>query len=397
MALQQLRQPQPPQVQHGEWCANPIDAFILARLQAAGLAPAPPADKITLIRRATYDLTGLPPTRAEVQAFVEDNSPGAYEQVVDRLLASPHYGEQWGRHWLDLVRYAESNSYERDSFKPNVWRYRDYVIRAFNSDKPYDRFIREQIAGDELPDGGRDGIYATGYYHLGIWDDEPSDGEQARFDVLDDVVSTTGQTFLGLTVGCARCHNHKIDPFPQKDYYKLLAFFRNIAPYDNGGANCQMSLGESDPSKEPLDHAASEKIARRSGLNKLLDGMMNDFRQLLSGEPGHQGLTVEQSRTLLVSDGPRVLGNERYQKVVKLQAELTELDKTIHAPVVALCVKEASPTPPDTFILMRGSAHNPGEMVQPGFPQIFHTPDPTIPAPAPAREAVVGARCWPTG
>ncbi len=202
-ALQPLRQPQPPQVQHGEWCANPIDAFIIARLQGAGLSPAPPADKITLIRRATYDLTGLAPTLAEVQAFVEDNRPDAYEWVVDRLLASPHYGEQWGRHWLDLVRYAESNSYERDSFKPNVWRYRDYVIRAFNSDKPYDRFIREQIAGDELPDGGRDGIYATGYYHLGIWDDEPSDGEQARFDVLDDVVSTTGQTFLGLTVGCA--------------------------------------------------------------------------------------------------------------------------------------------------------------------------------------------------
>src|SRR5205085_1050228 len=138
------------------------------------------------------------------------------------------YGERWGRHWLDLVRYAETNSFERDSDKPFVWRYRDYVIRSFNADKPYDRFVREQLAGDEIPGGGNDAMIATGYYRLGTWDDEPAERDQARFDDLDDIVSTTGQTMLGMAVGCARCHDSKIDPLPQKDYYKMLSFFRNI-------------------------------------------------------------------------------------------------------------------------------------------------------------------------
>src|SRR6185437_9916683 len=159
-----------------------------------------------------YDLTGLPPTPEEVEAFAADDSPGAYEALIDRLLASPRYGEKWGRHWLDLVRFAETNSYERDSPKPSAWRYRDYVIRAFNSDKPYDRFVREHLAGDEVAPGDVDALIATGYYRLGIWDDEPTDREQAFYDGIDDIVATTGQVFLGLTVDCARCHDHKIDP-----------------------------------------------------------------------------------------------------------------------------------------------------------------------------------------
>ncbi len=145
-----------------------------------------------------------------------------------------HYGEHWGRHWLDLVRYAETNSFERDGAKPFAWRYRDYVIRAFNQDKPYDQFIREQLAGDELDQVTGDSIIATGYYRLGTWDDEPADRTQAYYDELDDVVATTGQIFLGLTVNCGRCHDHKIDPFPQKDYYRLLAFFHGIRRYGNG-------------------------------------------------------------------------------------------------------------------------------------------------------------------
>ena len=187
---------------------------------------------MTLIRRLTYDLTGLPPTPEEVDAFLADRSPDAYERLVDRLLASPHYGEKWGRHWLDLVRYAETNGYERDSAKPFAWRYRDYVINAFNRDKPYDQFVREQLAGDEIDPASAEALIATGFYRLGIWDDEPADRPLARYDGLDGIVSTTGQVVLGMTINCARCHDHKVDPIPQRDYYRLLAFFQDVTHPD---------------------------------------------------------------------------------------------------------------------------------------------------------------------
>lgn len=230
-SFQPVNRPKVPAVKSTEWIKTPIDAFILAKLEAAGLSPSKSAAKTELLRRAYYDLTGLPPEPKDVDAFLADHSPEAFETVIDRLLKSPHYGERWGRHWLDLVRYAETNSYERDGAKPFVWRYRDYVIRSFNEDKPYNLFLREQIAGDELQPVTTDGIIATGYYRLGIWDDEPVDFKQALYDDLDDIISTTGQVFLGLTVGCARCHDHKLDPFPQQDYYSFLAFFRNIRRY----------------------------------------------------------------------------------------------------------------------------------------------------------------------
>ncbi|MGE3820717.1 MAG: DUF1549 domain-containing protein, partial [Isosphaeraceae bacterium] len=234
-AFRPVERPVVPEVSRPDWVANPIDAFILAKLDARGLSPNPPAEPHELIRRVHYDLTGLPPSPAEVDAFIADHSPDAYAKLIDRLLDSPRHGEKWARFWLDLVRFAETNSYERDNPKPSAWRYRDYVIRSFNADKPYDRFVREQLAGDELPDGGNDGVIATGYYRLGIWDDEPTDRVQAKFDELDDVVATTGQVFLGLTIDCARCHDHKLDPIPQSDYYRLLSFFHNINHYRNGG------------------------------------------------------------------------------------------------------------------------------------------------------------------
>jgi len=235
-AFQPVRKPAVPPI------ANPIDAFILTKLAAKNLTPNPAASPRELVRRAYYDLTGLPTTPAEAEAFLADQSPRAWEQLIDRLLDSPRYGEKWGRHWLDLVRFAESNSYERDGDKPHAWRFRDYVIRAFNSDKPYDRFLREQLAGDELPNPDADAIIATGFYRLGIWDDEPADRELARYDSLDDIVATTGQVFLGLTVDCARCHHHKIDPIPQHDYYRLLAFFQNVNHYRNGGPTDEIPL-----------------------------------------------------------------------------------------------------------------------------------------------------------
>ena len=229
-AYQPMTHPTPPAVD-SDRISTPIDAFILRHLHDKGLSLAPEADKATLLRRVYYTVTGLPPTPSDVRTFLADDAPGAWERVVDRLLASPQYGEHWARHWLDLVRFAETNSYERDAAKPFAWRYRDYVIRSFNADKPYDQFIREQLAGDEIDPRSDDALIATGFYRLGIWDDEPVDREQALYDQLDDIVATTGQVFLGINIGCARCHEHKIDPIPQEDYYRFLAFFNGITPY----------------------------------------------------------------------------------------------------------------------------------------------------------------------
>jgi hypothetical protein len=223
--------------------ANPVDAFVLARLEAKGLHLGPPATRRELIRRAYFDLVGLPPTPEDVDAFVQDGRPDAWERLLDRLLASSQYGERWGRHWLDVVRFGQTHGYERDDEKPNAWRYRDYVIRAFNADKPYDQFVREHLAGDEIEPVTDDGKTATAFYRLGVWDDEPDDARQAEFDALDDVLSTAGEAFLGLTLGCARCHDHKFDPLGQEDYYSLLAFFRNVAPTKrNDAAPIQLAL-----------------------------------------------------------------------------------------------------------------------------------------------------------
>ncbi len=207
------------------WIRNPIDAFILERQVKAGLTPAPEADRRTLIRRLTFDLTGLPPAPDEVDAFLADRRADAYEQLVERLLASPHYGERWGRYWLDLVRYADSNGYERDAEKPHSWKYRDYVIASFNEDKRFDRFVAEQLAGDELPDRSEATVTATGFLRLGTWDDEPNDALEYQYERLDDLVHATSTAFLGLTVRCARCHDHKYDPIPQTDYYAIGAAF----------------------------------------------------------------------------------------------------------------------------------------------------------------------------
>jgi hypothetical protein len=214
---------------------NPIDHFLLAKLRTRGLTFAPPATPRELIRRAYFDLVGLPPPPEAVDAFLADPSPEAYERLLDRLLASPQYGERWARHWLDVVRFAQTSGYERDNEKPHSWRYRDYVIRAFNEDRPYDQFVREQLAGDELDPVTDDGLIATAFYRLGVWDDEPDDARQAEFDDLDDMLSVTSTAFLGLTLGCARCHDHKFDPIPQEDYYSMLAFLHNIRPFAKPG------------------------------------------------------------------------------------------------------------------------------------------------------------------
>ncbi|HEX7377382.1 MAG TPA: DUF1549 domain-containing protein, partial [Pirellulales bacterium] len=256
---------------------NAIDTFILHRLEDNGLTPAAPADKVTLIRRAYFDLTGLPPTPAEVDAFVADESPAGYERLIDRLLASPHYGERWARHWLDAVRYAETNSFERDGAKPHAWRYRDYVIRSFNNDLPYDEFVREQLAGDEMRPATPERLIATGFYRLGLWDDEPADRLQAQYDVLDDLVTTTGQVFLGLTINCARCHDHKIDPIPQRDYYSLLAFFHGIKPMQTVGPNIEQPLFADDAQRADYQRRVRQHDERRDALQGKITALEHEF------------------------------------------------------------------------------------------------------------------------
>ncbi len=231
-AFEPLRATPPPTV---AGVSHPIDAFVRDRLAREGIAPAPPADRRTLLRRLAFDLVGLPPTADELDAFVADPAPDAYEKQVDRLLASPHFGERQARYWLDVARFAETNGYERDAEKPQAWRYRDWVVKAFNDDMPFDRFVLEQLAGDELPDRSEATAIATGFLRLGTWDDEPNDAEDYQYDRLEDLVHVTSTAFLGLTVKCARCHDHKFDAITQADYYRLAAAFWP-GPVHNGRA-----------------------------------------------------------------------------------------------------------------------------------------------------------------
>src|SRR5262245_34718017 len=209
------------------WAKNPIDAFILQRLQKAGLKPSPTADRATLIRRVYFDMTGLPPSPREVAAFVADKSPDAWRKLVERLLASPHYGERWAQHWLDVVRFAETDGFEYDTHRRDAWRYRDYVIRSFNQDKPYDRFLTEQLAGDEIAPGDNDALAAAGFNRLGPLRKNAGNQEVAssRNEVLTEMTNAVGATLLGVTLACARCHDHKFDPIRQSDYYRIQAYF----------------------------------------------------------------------------------------------------------------------------------------------------------------------------
>jgi len=228
-AYQPVQDPVIPHVKQQDWVRTPADAFVLAKMEAKGVQPSPEVDRGAFIRRATLDVWGLVPTPEEVVAFVNDTSPDAYDKLVDRLLASPRYGERQARRWLDLVRYADSTGFEGDQTRPNIYRYRDYVINSFNTDKPYSRFLEEQIAGDELAPGNQEALTATGFLALYPDNSNSRDLVQRKYQITTDIVDTIGTAILGSTIGCARCHNHKTDKFTQKDYYSLQAFFANTA------------------------------------------------------------------------------------------------------------------------------------------------------------------------
>ena len=355
-SFQPVKRPTIPRLGDFSQMANPIDWFVAKKLQALGLTPAPLAAARTLIRRLYFDLIGLPPTPDEVARFTANPVADRYDRLVDDLLARPQYGERWGRHWLDLVRYAQTNGYERDGEKPHAWRFRDYVVRSFNEDKGFDRFVQEQLAGDELEDLSRETIIATGYYRLGVWDDEPDDKLVALWDEIDDLVRTTGETFLGLTIGCARCHEHKFDPIPQEDYYRLAAFFRNVIPYGTDRS---------------ATHWKTNPLAVFTPLLPPSAGDRNrDAKKMEEVE------ALRKERRAKLTEDSKAGVAEIDQKIAALETELQAgFD-------LALSVREAGTQSPQTHVLVRGSPLVKGDEVQPAFLTVLGGVRPQVPLPS---------------
>jgi hypothetical protein len=347
-AFQPVKPVSPPSVKDSSWVRNPIDAFILTGLEQRGWTPSPAAPPHALLRRLHLDLIGIPPTPEEQDAFLKDPSPQALDRIADDLLRRPEYGERWARHWLDVARYADSNGYERDAAKPSAWRYRDYVINAFNADKPFDRFVLEQLAGDELPDATADTVVATGFLRLGPWDDEPADPAADRFDQLDDMVSATSQAFLGLTLGCARCHNHKFEPLTVLDYYRMVAVFNPLdRPRDGRTERDTPAL----PAAQRDRHAARERRLRA-------------LRAVEATEAILPGGSLNRLAAMTATG----------EAVRQLKGELAAVPR-------AYAFEERGPHPRSTRLLIRGQASRPGPEVAPGMPAVLVGKQPAFPAP----------------
>ena len=371
----------PPAVTNQNWSVNPIDNFVLSKLESAGLSPAKPASKRSLIRRVYYDLTGLPPTPQQVESFVADDDPEAYTKLIDRLLASPQYGEKWARHWLDLVRYAESNSFERDDTKPFVWRYRDYVIRACNKDVPYDQFLIEQLAGDEIDDPTHDSMIATGYYRLGQWDDEPVDHLKAKYDDMDDIIATTSQAMLGLTVNCARCHDHKIDPIPQADYYRMASFFENIRRF--GVRSNESVIAASVKMLKGKTTAEQDKKYK-----KKIEAVEAEIEKIVAlARPDFEPVEVEDfqydmnQRQIMKKRVGKQITEKQFKAFRELQDKRKRIIENPPGAIKILCVKEAGTKPIESFIRIRGNPHVKGDKIQPGFISVLSPPEPEITKP----------------
>ena len=375
--------PEVPAVADGNWPRNPIDGFIAARLDRDGIRPAPEADRATLVRRLSLDLVGLPPTPEEVDAFVADDAPDAYEKLVDRLLASPHYGERWGRVWLDAARYADSNGYSIDAPR-QIWPYRDWVIDALNRDQPFDEFVVDQVAGDLRPDASLAQRVATGLHrNTQINQEGGIDPEQFRVEAVIDRVNTTGTVFLGLTIGCAQCHDHKYDPISQKDYYRLFAFFNN----------------SDDPD---LPVASPEEVARRDAFLKKADEALDHARQtqpeLVEAAAkwvadldmvGRQKQTLEVRTAIDLPPDRRTEDQHRAifaafadqaPAAKKLKQALNKIKRDAPAIVTTMVVRERA-TPRETHLLLGGDFTRPADVVEPGTPQVL----PALPTSTPTR------------
>ena len=412
--------PAPPVISDASRVGTPVDAFILARLEEKGIQPAPPADRPTLLRRIYLNLIGLPPSPQEQRTFLEDPSPEAYERVVEDLLSRPQYGERWARHWLDVVRYAETNGYERDGTKPSAWRYRDYVIDAFNQDKPFNRFLLEQLAGDEISGSNAETQIATTFLRLGTWDDEPAEPLRDRYDQLDDVLGTAATAFLGLTLQCARCHDHKFEPFSQRDYYRVLAVFEPLKRPQDDRTDLDVFVGTEE--ELAAYSAATETANAEIGW---LEGKIEKVREvilkrLFAAEAGALGMHwLQHAETVLAFQTAADKRTEEQEKQVqefneKLnqqirqqaqpeeQSQLEGWEKRIEAiqagrptapPRGYIWREEGSRTSP-TYLLERGDPDSRGDQIPPGLPAIL-SPE-SIEPPQPTRRST-GRRAWLAG
>ena len=384
-----VRKPDPPAVRQAAWVRNDIDRFVLARLEGEDIAPSPEADRRTLIRRLSLDITGFPPTPEETAALVHDTRPDAYERLVDRLLASPHYGERWGRHWLDVARYADSDGYNIDGPRL-IWMYRDWVINALNADMPFDQFAIEQIAGDMLPNATREQIVATGFHRNTLLNLEGGiDFEQYRVEAVVDRLNTTGAVFLGLTVGCARCHDHKFDPITQREFYRLFSFFNNI---DELSGEYKSKAGRLRAYEPILEFASPEEIAGRDANRHqvdLLEKDLDDYRT--ATEQRHKewkaGLAEPErakipAHILEIFARPQSDRNDVDQAVVNTYfsewdsgyaARLKGLDavKKAAPQIKSTLVMRELPSPREAYIHINGDFLRKGDTVQPGTPAVL--------------------------
>lgn len=344
-----------PPVANQAWVETPIDAFVLAKLEAAGIKPADRADKQVLLRRVTFDLTGLPPTAEEIAAFENDNSPDAYAKVIDRLLESPAYGERWGRHWLDVARYADSNGLDENIAHGNAWRYRDYVVGAFNHDKPFDRFVREQLAGDLLPAESEsqrhETLIATGFISIGPKVLAEVNEAKMRMDIVDEQVDTVGRVFLGMTLGCARCHDHKFDPIGTADYYGLAGIFKSTRTMDTyvKVAKWHENILESDATKA-MQAAYDTQLMQKKEAVQLAVSKANEQAKasIEAGKP------VPENLETLYTDAAKA-------EIAKVKEELAALEKNPPELPSAMGVAEDATT--NLAIHVRGNPQKLGEVV----------------------------------
>jgi hypothetical protein len=406
-SLKPIRRPVSPSVQKVTWPKNTIDYFVLAKLESSGLKPSPEADRRTLARRLYFDLTGLPPTPEQVQEFLQDSTPRAYERLVDKLLESPRYGEHWARQWLDVIRYSDSNGFDWDEFRPLAWRFRDYVIRSLNSDKPFNQFVREQLAGDELLDGPphtpqeQDYLIATGYLRLGPHDNSaPLFNEQARSrsELMSDLVETTSSAFLGVTMGCCRCHDHKFDPLSQADHFRMRAFFEGVKFADDRPLDLADQQEEIRKHNEQIDARikplqlqkdelldAVKKRLREASLDKLSpeDRALLQTAKDQSNEESKKKIEELEKKIIPSSKDISVALNEDEKKREKELADKIEtLKKEKRDFSYGLLMTDAEGQPPATKILFQGDYKQERAPVQPGFISVLD------PNPAPIHKGI---------